>query len=185
MDHKSEPLSAQEGERRTHPVIKFDFGFVRADRDRAGELVKVLIMVDVWTRMVKTAVVDSKGNPRHLGETVVRFSLELNRYECTEYVSDGEPSTKAILEAFRFVRQNLGLSSIITIAQPGDKGRTAIAERSIQTVRRQWATLVAMIEDKCEIKIPQNHPIWSWGMQHAALLICRHMRHTLLKGDPV
>ena len=106
---------------------------MRADRDRAGELVKVLIMVDVWTRMVKTAVVDSKG--------VVRFSLELNRYECIEYVSDGEPSTKAILKAVRFVRQNLGLSSIITFAQPGDKGCAAIAERSVQTVRRQCSTL--------------------------------------------
>ncbi len=53
-------------------------------------------------------------------------------------------------------------------AKAFDKGRTAVAERAIQTVRVQVRTLVNDVEHQIEAKFPDGHPIYMWTLLHSA-----------------
>ena len=60
-----------------------------------------------------------------------------------------------------------------TTLQPGQiyaKGRTALAGRSIQTVRAQGKCLINL-EDKMRVKFPGDHPLRAWPVTHGAWLL--------------
>jgi hypothetical protein len=60
--------------------------------------------------------------------------------------------------------------------QPGkmySKSRTSLAERTIQTVRAQGKCLVAFLEGKMQMKIPEDHVLRGWAMVHVGWLLNR------------
>ena len=97
----------------------------------------------------------------------------------TEFVGDSEPTMKSLLNSVQLMRQQLGFSTVVTHAKPGEKGRTAQIERAIQTVRRQASTLTYMAESKCELRLPADHALHLWSYNHAVWLInCFHCHST-------
>ena len=97
----------------------------------------------------------------------------LGYFDKVEIAYDSEPVLAAGVKMASTIRANNGM---VTILQPGkfyDKARTALAERSIQTVRNQSKTLIKFIEEKANIAIPKEHVLHAWSMHHSAWLLNR------------
>ena len=161
---------------RSVPIIQSDFMYNRSQED--GEIAVALLMTDEWTRMLRAFPISSKKNIKAMAEEMVRFSLELNYLECVEFVSDSEPTIKAVLDYAKTVRQGMGYNTQVNWGTPYDKSKTAICERSIQTLRRQYATMMSCLESQCEVSIGQEHPIAAWCLRHAAWVLNRYHKHT-------
>ena len=106
---------------------------------------------------------NKKAATKQLTEAVLRFTLDLNYFENIELVMDGEPASKALLASVKAARQSMGFATMTRVTMPFDKGPTSMTERALQSVRRQAATLVAMLRinpkhmEKLNELCPQRH----------------------------
>ena len=176
------PVEHQEEERRSIPSIQLDYCFSKADG--SDYLNTVLVAIDCQTKMVSVYPVPSKGaNLRAQAEHLVQFSMALNYMDRVEFVSDAEPTMKALLASVQLMRQHLGYPTVVTHSRPGDKGRAQV-ERVIQTLRRQSSTLVQMASDRCSLQLPGDHAIWPWSFVHAAWTLNRFANHTTTQMSP-
>eukprot|EP00435_Cladocopium_sp_Y103_P051699 s1657_g16.t1 len=127
----------------------------------------------------------SKGhNLKSQAEHLVRFSMSLKHMTQVEFISDAEPTMKALLASIQLLQQHLGYPTTATHSRPGDKGRTAHVERVIQTLRRQSSTLVHMASDKCGLNLPGDHAFWAWAFVHAAWTMNRFQNHATTQMSP-
>ena len=167
-------------ERRSIPTIEVDYAFGKIETDKPT--ITVLLAIDTQSKMLASYPVESKGaDLRGQAEHLVKFSLSLNYMDKTEFVGDSEPTMKSLLNSVQLMRQQLGFSTVVTHAKPGEKGRTAQIERAIQTVRRQASTLTYMAESKCELRLPADHALHLWSYNHAVWLINRFHCHSTTK----
>ena len=162
---------APEG-RRSVPCIQADYAFGKVEADKPT--LTVLVAIDTGTKMMAAYPVESKGSDlRGQAEHLVKFSLALNYMDQVEFVGDSEPTMKNLMSSVKLMRQQLGFATTVTHARPNEKGRTAQVERAIQTVRRQASTLVNMAEERCELRLPAEHPVHLWGYLHATWTLNR------------
>jgi len=132
----------------------------------------VLLMVDVWTKYVGVEPLRNK-NAGVIGTILARFLSNLSYFDAVEVSYDNEPVLSAGVNMTEVIRSNQGLPMT---PQPGkmySKSRTGLAERTIQTVRAQGKCLVAVLEDKMQMKIPEDHVLRGWAMIHAGWLLNR------------
>lgn len=122
------PSACLGGERQEElPVVQVDF-YAMVNN------LYVLIMIDSWTRYVTVEPLENKL-ASVIGQMIARFLSMLGYFDKVEVTYGQEPVLAAGVEMAQTIRANQGLEKI---AQPGvmyAKGRTALAERSIQTVR--------------------------------------------------
>ena len=144
--------------------------------------VSVLVLVDVWTRYVEATPV--KKSTRSVSEAVLSFLGNLGHLEAVELVRDQEKVLMSGLEMAKLTRDKMGLTTILSTGKAFQKGRTAIAERAIQTVRCQHKTLSAHVGQRAQVTLEQNHPIHGWAARHAAWLLCRYQMHSTTKATP-
>ncbi len=132
-DHQQrvDPPDAAE---REHPTIQIDlmFGITGG---------AILIMVDVWARYVKAIPMKTKS-AKSIAESLVTFIGELGHMQTVEVAHDNEPVVNAGVEEAKVLRNKVGLLLVGQKSRNFHKGRTAIAERSIQTVRPQAKTIM-------------------------------------------
>ena len=164
VNHKH-PTDLQDKSERTYPTIQVDF-YVGAHSNNC------LLMVDAWTKYIQVESFKSK-NQGVIGEAIANYLGVLGYFDKVEIAYDTKPVLAAGVKMASTIRANNG---IVTILQPGkfyDKARTALAERSIQTVRNQSKTLIKFIEEKANIAIPKEHVLHAWSMHHSAWLLNR------------
>ena len=104
---------------------------------------------------------------------MARFLGELY-YDKVELAYDNEPVLSAGMRVCQTIRAAEGLETILQPGQMCGKARTALAERSIQTVRAQGKCLMAHLEDKMQVKFPSEHPLRGWSVVHGAWLLNRY-----------
>ena len=129
----------------------------------------VLLMVDVWTKYVGVEPLRNK-NAGVIGAILARFLSNLSYFDAVEVSYDNEPVLSAGVSMTHVIRSTQGLPMT---PQPGkmySKSRTSLAERTIQTVRTQGKCLVAFLEGKMQMKIPEDHVLRGWAMVHAGWL---------------
>eukprot|EP00435_Cladocopium_sp_Y103_P033922 s3061_g8.t1 len=149
--------------RRATPCIQADHAFGKIEAHKPTLM--VLVAIDTETKMLWSYPVQSKGSDmRGQAESLVKFSLALNYMDQVEFVGDSEPTMKSLLGSVKLMRQQLGFATTVDHGKPTKKGRTAQVERAIQTVRRQASTLVCMAAEKCELRLPADHPVNPWGV---------------------
>ena len=136
--------------------MDYAYGKVEADKPVCA----VLVAVDCESRMLTAFPVEPEGvNLRAQAEQMAGFSLTLNHVDKVEFVGDTEPVMKALLPNIQLIRQHLGFQTQVFHSKPGDKGRTAQVERAVQALRRQASTLLHMVEQRCEFRLPADlHP---------------------------
>ena len=105
---------------------------------------------------------------------VARFWGELGYHDEVELAYDNEPVLSAGMRVSQTIRAAQGLDTILQPGQMYGKARTALAERSIQTVRAQGKCLMAHLEDKMQVKFPSEHPLRGWSVVHGAWLLNRY-----------
>ena len=105
-------------------------------------------------------------------------------FQRIEIVSDNEPVVVSGIKQAQILRAKSGLETIVQQSKAFDKGRTAVAERAIQTVRAQARTLVNYVERQIEAKFPDGHPLHMWALLHSAWLLNRFHRRNALGCTP-
>ena len=88
------------------------------------------------------------------------------------------------VEQAKVIREKSKLETTSQFNKAYDKGRTAIAERTIQTVRNQAKTLISHLEENAKTKFADGHPIHLWSYVHATWLLNRYHVHSALGMTP-
>ena len=101
-----------------------------------------------------------------------------------ELAFDNEPVLVAGANFCKSVRANNELTTHLCPNKVGDKARTSIAERCVQSVRGIQKTLLCHIEDELKVAIPDGHPVIQWAAMHAAWLYNRYQVHATMKVTP-
>ena len=172
-DHQQrvDPSDAAE---REHPTIQIDlmFGITGGP---------ILIMVDVLSRYVKAIPMKTKS-AKGIAESLVTFIGELGHMQTVEVAHDNAPVVNAGVEQAKVLRNKVGLLLVDQKPKNFHKGRTAIAERSIQTVRSQAKTIMEDLRQHLEMNFGDKHVLHEWATMHASWLLIRFHRHTTLKS---
>ena len=149
------------------------FPTVQVDLFAMPNSMGVLLMVDAWTKYIGVEPLRNR-NQGVIGAILARFLSNLSYFDAIEVSYDNEPVLSAGVKMAQVIRANQGLAMT---PQPGkmySKSRTSLAERSIQTVRAQGKCLVAFLEDKMQMKIPDGHVLQAWAMVHGCWLLNRY-----------
>ena len=169
-------VEAEDIQKREFPVIQLDIMFSPGGNS-------VLLLIDTWTRYIFTAAMKTKS-AKVVSTSISEFLGILGYSRKIEIVSDNEPVIVSGIKQAQILRSRSGLETIVQQSKAFDKGRTAIAERAIQTVRSQARTLVIYVEHQIEAKFPDGHPIHMWALLHSAWLLNRFHRHSALGCTP-
>ncbi len=168
------PIEVQEVQQREFPVLQLDIMFAPSGNS-------VLLIIDTWTRYVFAAAMKTKS-AKTVATSISEFLGILGYFRKIEIASDNEPVIVSGIKQAQILRAKSGLETIVQQSKSFDKGRTAVAERAIQTVRSQARTLVNYVER--ESKFPDAHPIYMWALLHSAWLINRFHVHSALGCTP-
>jgi len=160
--HFSDPAGEAQ---REHPTIQCDFFFMEPGKEGA---VVALLIVDVWSRYVAVAPL-KRRNAQTAGRALVDFISSI-RDGTMELAFDNEPVLVAGAIFCKSVRAKNELTPHLCPNKGGDKARTSIAERFVQSVREIQKTLLCHIEDELKVAIPDGHPVIQWAAMHAAWL---------------
>ena len=139
-------------QQRVHPVLQLDIMFAPGGNS-------VLLLVDTWTRYMFAGSMKTKS-AKSVAKSTSEFLGMVGYFRKVEIVSDNEPVIVAGIKQAQMLRSRSGLETIVQQSKSFDKGRTAIAERTIQTVRAQSRTFVNYVEHQIGAKFPDSHPIY-------------------------
>ena len=156
-------MEVDDVQQREFPVIQLDITFSPGGNS-------VLLLIDTWTRYVFTAAMKTKS-AKVVATSISELLGILGYFRKIEIVSDNEPVIVSGIKQAQILRAKSGLETIVQQSKAFDKGRTAIAERAIQTVRSQARTLVNYVEHQVEAKFPDGHPIHMWALLHSAWFV--------------
>ena len=139
-----------------------------------------MIVVDVWSRYIKAIpmkTISAKG----IADSLVTFIGELGHLQTVEVAHDNEPAMNAGVEHAKMLRNKVGLRLSDQKSKNFHKGRTAIAERSIQTVRAQAKTIMHDLQQHLEISVGVKHVLHDSTTMRASWLLNRFHLHTATK----
>ena len=139
----------------------------------------VVLLVDVWTRFCYAVPMRRKSGAA-MAEAIVAFLGLLGHFDKMQIICDNEPLLRRGVEQAKLIREKSKLETTSQFNKAFDKGRTAIAERTIQTVRNQAKTLISHLEENAKMKFADRHPIHLWLYVYAAWLLNRYMFIPLL-----
>ena len=155
------PRGNPDKERSSRPTLCMDFCFTGTSYDEAASAV-CLVCIDSWSRNV--AASKGKGLIDHLAEGVTYMSTQL-QYGAINLKADNEGTMKKLKQVIQKQRSSLGLGTVLQDAVSGQKETNGMAERAIQTVRRQALTLIKGMEEHAGILVAHTHPIFSWAFR--------------------
>ena len=129
-DHHSHVPDPAGEAQREFPTIQCDFFFMEPGKEGA---VVALLMVDVWSRYAAVAPLKQR-NAQTVGRALVTFIGSV-RDGTVELAFDNEPVLVAGANFCKSVRAKSELTTHFTANKVGDKSRTSMAERFVQTIR--------------------------------------------------
>ena len=140
-----------------------------------GHVVKCLIIRCYETKCVFAHVVPQKGadEDRYAVGLVVSAVVWLGHVRVI-LKSDGEPAVvKLVQEALKEVKCSVDGLETITHERSGpyDSQANGGTEVGVRIVRGQFRTLRLCLEKRIGNKIPPNHPLTPWLLEHTALLL--------------
>ena len=167
-----------EKERSSRPTFCMDFCFTGTSHDEAPAAVS-LVCIDSWSRNSVCIPTAAKGKDliEHLAEGVTYMSTQL-QYGSINLKADNENTMTRLKNVIQKQRSSLGLGTVLQDAVSGQKETNGMAERAIQTIRRQALTLLKGTEENAGILIAHTHPIFSWAFRHASWILNRYHRRS-------
>ncbi len=121
-------------QQREHPVLQSGIMFAPGGNS-------VLLLVETWARYT-FAVSMRARSAKSVADSISEFLGMLGYSRKVGIVGDNEAVIVSGIKEAQMLRSRSGLETIVQQSRSFDKGRTAIAERTIQTVRAQSRTLV-------------------------------------------
>ena len=196
-DAKESPFRLQEQKGNvdsSKPTVSFDFCFT-ATATSEEPPATCLVVVDDWTKAVLAVPVSAKGGPimmKHMKEAVVQFCSQLG-YTNMNFRGDNESAAKSLKDSVQKARGVMGLGTILQDTKSYIHQSNGLAERTVQTTRRQANTFLDALREKTKLGIPHTHPIFGWAFRHAAWVLNRFSKiaslgnrtpHELVTGKP-
>ena len=151
------------------PTLSIDYAFL-GDRDSAATDLPVLVGRDRFSQAVWSSPVPCKGVEDHPhGSNRLREWLDETGYRRIVVKSDQEPAIKAVIQAVK----NSWSGELILENAPKEahERSNGEAEVTVQQVHGLARTLKEQVEDQCQVKLPQKHPVLAWLIEYAGTLI--------------
>ena len=142
-----------------------------------------LLLIDMWTRYTQVLPLRMKS-ASIIATSIINFLGLLGYFQQVEVSCDNENVLVAGAKQAQILRNKVGATLIPQFGKDYSKGRTAMAERAIQTVRNQGKTLIHCLEDFAKVKLPDKHVLHSWSYLHAGWLLNHFHIHSALKCTP-
>ena len=142
-----------------------------------------LLLIDMWTRYTQVLPLRMKS-ASVIATSIINFLGLLGYFQQVEISCDSENVLVAGVNQAKILRNKVGATLIPQFGKNYSKGRTAMAERAIQTVRNQGKTLIHCLEDFAKVKLPDKHVLHSWSYLHAGWLLNHFHVHSALKCTP-
>ena len=157
-------------------IIHMDFGYITGEspegKDKAP-YTAFLCAVDSQTKW--TIAVPLPGKNKMNLKYVVRQLLNAtagNGDVCLIIRADQEPALKQIARTWQSSRAALKLKSEVQLVAVGQH-QGLLAERYIQTLRRQTLCLTWELENKTGVKVEPGSILCAWAVRHAGWLLNR------------
>ena len=180
-------LKGHEAER-TIPLLVGDYGFVKDAAD--DENITVLILKLYPYKLIFACVVPSKGSDPLVIARLCRFIQECGLLHFA-YRSDREPAIVSLIQDACAMAGRNGVKiqavedeaaepevdrarvAIPEHSHPGESQSNGLAERTVRELIDQVRTLKMSIEQRLKGRLPNNHPVMAWMVEHAAYLLNR------------
>ena len=129
-----------------------------------------VVMRDHTTKALFAHVVPGKGADFEWTARQVVSDIAKMGYTRVVIRSDQEPAITAMVDKIRELRNE---ETIVEWSPAHDKDANGMAERGVQAVEGLARTLKLELEDKLRHKIPVDHPVVTWLIQHAADMLTK------------
>ena len=153
--------------------MSFDFFFL--GDEGGGKMMTVLMAIDRATRMKLCAPVPSKSTGEFIAKRILAFMKEVGcKFGDMTVKSDQEKAILAILEKVGQMRAADGGGRMLTENSPvGDSQGNGLVERAIQSSEGMVRVMRSQLEERWGMKIDPGHPVLTWLVGHAAVLLNR------------
>ena len=173
---------------RTIPLLVGDYGFIKDSSDE--ENVTILVLKLYPYKLVFACVVNSKGSDALVVARLCRFIMECGLLHFA-YRSDREPAIVALIQDACAMAGRNGVhinavadeapeveveKSLVAVPEhshPCESQSNGLAERSMREVIDEIRTLKLSLETRVKARIPNEHPVMAWLVEHAAYMLNR------------
>ena len=173
---------------RTIPLLVGDYGFVKDGAD--DENVTVLVLKLYPYRLIFACVVPSKGSDPLVVARLCRFIQECGLLHFA-YRSDREPAIVSLIQDACAMAGRNGVKihavedeaiepevdrAMVAVPEhshPGESQSNGLSERSMRELIDEVRTLKMSTEQRLKGRLPNNHPVMSWLVEHAAYVLNR------------
>ena len=173
---------------RTIPLLVGDYGFIKDSNDE--ENVTILVLKLYPYKLVFACVVNSKGSDPLVVARLCRFIMECGLLHFA-YRSDREPAIVALIQDACAMAGRNGVhinavadeapeieveKSLVAVPEhshPGESQSNGLAERTMREVIDEIRTLKLSLETRVKGRIPNEHSVMAWLVEHAAYMLNR------------
>ena len=147
-----------------------DYCFMGSETS-VDKVLTILVARDRDSRMTCSTVVPRKGTTGSFAAK--RINAFINEMGC-EFVdvtikSDQEPAIVALVDDIKKLRPEVRTHT--ELSPVGSSQSNGVVERGIQSVQGQVRTMKSALENRWNISFPDEHPVLTWLVEHAAVLL--------------
>ena len=173
---------------RTIPLLVGDYGFVKDGSD--DENVTILVLKLFPYKLIFACVVPSKGSDPLVVARLCRFIQECGLLHFA-YRSDREPAIVSLIQDACAMAGRNGVKvqaiedealdpevdkarvAVPEHSHPGESQSNGLAESAMKELIDEVRTLKMSTEQRLKGRLPNNHPVMSWLVEHASYMLNR------------
>lgn len=152
--------------------VHFDNGFLGKENE-PGKTIPTMVVKERKSRMLMAAVTPTKNKGDYISKRIMGFLKEIEvQYGDLVVKSDQEEAAKAVVEGVGKLKVLDGGGKYIMENSPvGASQSNGVIERGIQSVAGQTRVLLDGLQDRWKVEIPIEHPMVSYIVEYAAVLL--------------
>ena len=164
---------SQTEDQKSLPLLVADYCFMKDNDDQ--EITTVLVARLYPAKAILATACPSKGVDDHVIARVAAFVKD-SGYTKLIYRSDQEPSLRALLEeSFKKASADRLVQAVPEASSVGESQSNGRAESSVLRIQDLVRTYKCALESRLSTRIPCDHPIFYWMVEHAASVYNRYV----------
>ena len=160
-------------DRKSSPLLVADYCFMRDNEDE--DVTTVLVLRLYPAKAILATVCPSKGVDDYVVSRVAYFIRD-SGYSKLVFRSDQEPALRALLnEAFKKASDSQLEQAVPEASAVGESQSNGRAENSVLRIQDLVRTYKCALESRLYARIPCDHPVFFWLVEHAASVCNRYV----------
>ena len=160
------------GEQSAIPYHHIDYWFMRDER--GGNSIPVVVMKDSDTKAFGAHVVTQNGNIDWVAEKLCEDIENFGHSGKVVLKSDQENALVDLLGEVKLKRSQKNQETLCENSKIYDSQTNGVSERAVQSIECITRTHKLALERKLRKRIPCDHPIMSWLVEHGADLLNKY-----------